>query len=139
MVRPEERRHSNAHARRTPHLVPVVRGQEQAVARQDLHSLYSSLNEEREFLEIRRHELDGAVVVRKAILASIDELTIILTHNSEVLIACIHTHHVLHGISVGLRQSTVTMPVSNHIDVHQLIHELWELDIVLENAGWILK
>lgn len=93
----------------------------------------------RELLVVRRHKLNGAVVVGESVLSSIDELTIVLAYDGEVFIASVNTHHVLHGISVGLRQCAVAMPVSYDVYFHKLVHQLWQFDIVFQNTRRILE
>lgn len=139
MVSREEGCNSNRDTRGAANLVPVIGRQEQAITRQYLHCLNASMFEQRPFVVVWCHELNRRVVIGEATIPCVDELAIILRHNGEVLIASIDTHHVLHRVSVRLGQSTIPVPVSHNINVHKLVHQAWQLDIILEYTRRVLE
>ncbi len=72
-------------------------------------------------------------------MPSIDELPVILGHNSEIFIARIDAHHIFHRIRVRLGQSSVSMPVSDDVYVHKIVHQARQFNIIFKHARRILK
>jgi hypothetical protein len=69
------------------------------------------------FLVIWLDKLNRRVVVGQIVMTCIDELSIVLRHYSEVFVAFVNTHHVLHAISMWLGERTVAVPVSDNANV----------------------
>jgi len=135
----EESGNTDRHARRRAHLVPVVGGEEEAITWSNVNSLHSSILEKRVFIVIRGYKLYGAVVAGKALVPWVDPLPVIRCNDGEVFIAFVHTHHVLHAVSVGFSQSAVSVPVGDHADVHEIVHQLWQLYVLLQNARRVFE
>ena len=104
-----------------------------------MHRLDSGLPKEGPLLVIWRDKLDRWVIVRQAIPARVDELSIVLGNDREVFIALVHAHHVLHWVRVRLCQSAVAMPVCYNANVQEVLHDARQLHIFLQNSRWILK
>ena len=139
MVGVEESSYSNRDPWATAHLMEVVRWDEKAVSFCHMRCLGTSIPEERPFVVVRSDKFHGRVVVWQPVPASVYPFPIVLRHYGEVLVAHVDAHHVLHRVCVRLCQRAVPLPESHDADLEQLVHQLWQLQVVLEFAWRVLE
>jgi hypothetical protein len=102
-------------------------------------SLDSCMPKQRPFLVIRPNKLNRRIIVWPAIPPSINELAIILRHDSEILIPFIDTHHIFHRVCVRSSQCPISVPVRNYTNIQNVIHKSWKFDIFFKNTRWVFK
>ena len=90
-------------------------------------------------LIVRCHKFNRRVIVWQAAPPGIDVLSVILWHNREVFVALINAHHVFHRVCMRLGQRSKTVPVRDDAYVHQVVHQARQLNVIFQDAWWILK
>jgi len=104
-----------------------------------VHCLDSGVLEQGESFVVGGDKLHGRVVAGEPVVPGIDPLAVVGGNDRKVFVSCVDAHHVFHAVCVGFGQSTVSVPVCDQADIHQFVHQAWQLHIIFEDAWWIFK